>query len=82
MKKILLLALGFLISHSISKAQDQSVSYNEKSELEMDAKIKNKQFPGGQDEGTLKIQLNLSQPVRRVIPSLEEGQTEENQERD
>lgn len=74
---ILFLAYSFQVS-----AQDREpAAVDETMESEMDVKVKTRNYPGGIDEGELKVQPNLAQPVRKVTPTVEEG-SEENQERD
>jgi hypothetical protein len=47
------------------------VQFDESRELEIRQKVKKRQFPGGKDEGDLKIQEIISTPSRKVAPQAE-----------
>lgn len=52
-----------------ASAQDiQNVQVDEKREMEIAQRTKNRLYPGGRDEADLKVQPQLTTPVRKLAP--------------
>ncbi len=66
------LVLGFGFS-SVGFAQEAASAprYDEAKEAEIAVKAKKRLYPGGKDEEELKVQSQLTTPVRKVSPQAE-----------
>jgi hypothetical protein len=57
---------------TIATAQEvQTPRYDEAKEAEIAVKAKKRLYPGGRDEEELKVQAQLTTPVRKVSPQAE-----------
>jgi hypothetical protein len=65
-----ILSLG---AFSIAQAQESSTGgqYDEAKETEIAMKAKKRLYPGGRDEGDLKVQAQVITPVRKLAPQAE-----------
>lgn len=63
-----ILSLGALSS---AHAQDSGSQYDEAKEAEIEVKAKKRLYPGGRDEGDLKVQAQVITPVRKLAPQAE-----------
>lgn len=77
MKKNLVsfLTLSFLVS-SVGHAEEVIAGsvYNESKEAEVAQKARRRTYPGGQDEGDLVVQSELTAPTRKISPQAAESE--------
>lgn len=66
-------ALMFLMVHFSASAQEAELAgrvYDEAKEAEIAKRAHNRLYPGGKDESDLKVQTQLTNPVRKMAPSV------------
>lgn len=70
-----LLVFSILTLGALSQVQAQEVpagsQYDEAKEAEIEMKAKKRLYPGGRDEGDLKVQAQVITPVRKLAPQAE-----------
>ena len=74
MKNILALGLLMSILFSVNaRAQEPGAEpqFDETKEAEIAQKVKKRLYPGGRDEGDLKVQSQLTTPARKFAPQTE-----------
>ena len=78
----LLTCLVFAALSVVEISAFAQAAYDEAREQEVAQKAKGRQYPGGKDESDLKVQAQLTNPVRSVSPSVDIPQEEETQSQD
>ena len=75
MKKIFLAQLITLCCGVLFSIQVLAVSSdaNSASEQELIQKVRTRSYPGGSDESDLKVQSQLSKPIRKISPTTEDS---------
>lgn len=80
MRLYMLFAMVFLFlgfsSYSRAEKSELSTDADQVKESELAQKAKRRQYPGGRDESDLKVQTQLTQPVRKMAPTLEDESEE------
>lgn len=68
------LILVFVLNFSFRAQAQESVlagrNYDEAKEAEIAQKARKRQYPGGRDESDLKVQTQMTNPVRKMAPTL------------
>jgi hypothetical protein len=69
---LLVFSIFSLGALSLAHAQQEAGSqYDEAKEAEIEVKAKKRLYPGGRDEGDLKVQAQVITPVRKLAPQAE-----------
>ncbi len=74
MIRIFLVLIGLNSFQSKAIASEEVIAgkiYNESQEVELAKRAKKRLYPGGRDEGDLKIQAEIANPVRKMAPQAE-----------
>ena len=64
-------AVSLQASAQGAQEEFQAPQYDEAKEAEISMKVKKREFPGGRDEEDLKVQTQLTTPVRKLAPQAE-----------
>lgn len=69
-RRLLSVFLGFLtvMTLKVQKANSSESPLMSAKEKEIQMKVKKKLFPGGRDEESLKVQVQLPQSIRKIVP--------------
>ncbi|MNL04051.1 hypothetical protein D3C87_1246100 [compost metagenome] len=70
-KSLLVFSILSLGALSLAHAQEAGSQYDEAKEAEIEVKAKKRLYPGGRDEGDLKVQAQVITPVRKLAPQAE-----------
>ena len=70
-KSLLVFSILSLGALSFAHAQEVGSQYDEAKEAEIEVKAKKRLYPGGRDEGDLKVQAQVITPVRKLAPQAE-----------
>ncbi|UOF02874.1 hypothetical protein [Bdellovibrio reynosensis] len=60
-----------VVPHAWSQEENSEPAFDEAKEAEIAMKAKKRLYPGGRDEEELKVQAQVSTPVRKVAPQAE-----------
>ncbi len=73
LRTYLVIGLLIILGSSVTHAEDflAGSNYDEAKEAEISAKAKKRLYPGGRDEGDLKVQAQIITPARKVAPQAE-----------
>lgn len=68
---VLFLLVFTVVPQAWSQEENSEPAYDETKEAEIAMKAKKRLYPGGRDEEELKVQAQVSTPVRKVAPQAE-----------
>nr|WP_295903381.1 hypothetical protein [uncultured Bdellovibrio sp.] len=68
---LFLLSSGVIFKAHAQEEATEAPQYDEAHEAEIAQKAKKRLYPGGRDEEDLKVQSQVSTPVRKVAPQAE-----------
>ncbi|HWU42269.1 MAG TPA: hypothetical protein VN132_02485 [Bdellovibrio sp.] len=79
MRIFVLLALTLIGLKAVAAIEEvpAGAQYDESKEAEIAKKVKKREYPGGRDEGDLKVQSQVITPVRKLAPQAEVKNNEE-----
>jgi hypothetical protein len=75
MKYLSICFVSFCLAFAVvARAQEANLAgrnYDESKEAEIAQKAKKRQYPGGKDESDLKVQSQMSNPPRKMAPTVD-----------